>query len=294
MHFEVLVVDDFSTDGTGDYVRKLEAENENLHILTPSKNVPGKKLAIYEAVQRAQGEWILMTDADCAAASNQWIKKMMSRVTPKTDLELGYGSYKTKNTLLNRLIRYETFYIALQYFSAAILGYAYMGVGRNLAFRKAAFLEKNPFNSDTQIAFGDDDTIVQAITNRENVAVCLDADSYTLSESNISFVDYFNQKRRHIRPSQHYKSFDKIVLVLLGGTHIGMYMLVILLLTTKFWLWVMALIIFRWVLIMILSEKTLLSNKEKNLIPYVSVLDPLLALSYFFQALFLPVKKRNW
>ncbi len=86
-HFEVLVVDDFSTDATGDFVRKVEEENENLHILRPSKNVPGKKLAIHEAVQKAQGEWILMTDADCMAQSNQWIKEMVTTQVPNNAFE---------------------------------------------------------------------------------------------------------------------------------------------------------------------------------------------------------------
>ncbi len=219
---------------------------------------------------------------------------MMNVTFSKVDLVLGYGSYKKENILLNRLIRYETFYIALQYFSAAIRGYAYMGVGRNLAFRKTAFLKKNPFIGNKHIAFGDDDAIVQSIAAKKNMAICLDSDSYTLSEPQTSFSAYFNQKRRHIRPSLYFKSFHKNALGLLSGTHIILYMLATLLLTTKFWLLTVGLIALRLVFITILSSRISLSVKEKGIIPYIAMLDLLLALSYFLQALFLPIKKRNW
>ena len=52
---------------------------------------------------------------------------------------------KRKNSFLNKLIRFETMLTALQYFSYAIDGKAYMGVGRNLAYKKSIFISADGF-----------------------------------------------------------------------------------------------------------------------------------------------------
>ena len=61
---------------------------------------------------------------------------MQDGYRPGIEVVLGYGAYKKYPGFLNKLIRFETFHTALQYFSYALAGKPYMGVGRNLSYRK--------------------------------------------------------------------------------------------------------------------------------------------------------------
>jgi len=70
---------------------------------------------------------------------------MAEQFKSETEIVLGYGKYKQEKGLLNRLIRFDTFFIGLQYFSYSLCGMTYMGVGRNLAYRKSLFYSKNGF-----------------------------------------------------------------------------------------------------------------------------------------------------
>ena len=66
-------------------------------------------------------------------------------MTEDKEIVLGYSRYKRKNSFLNLFIRWETFYSAMQYFSYSIIGKTYMGVGRNLAYRKSLFFKVKGF-----------------------------------------------------------------------------------------------------------------------------------------------------
>ena len=57
------------------------------------------------------------------------------------EIVLGYGGYEKQLGFLNKLVRFDTFHVALQYLSYALIGKSYMGVGRNLAYKKSLFLK---------------------------------------------------------------------------------------------------------------------------------------------------------
>ena len=63
------------------------------------------------------------------------------------EVVLGYGAYHKRPGMLNKLIRFETFHTALQYLSFALAGMPYMGVGRNLSYKKKLFLQSKGFSS---------------------------------------------------------------------------------------------------------------------------------------------------
>ena len=292
--FEVLVANDFSTDDTENIIKCFMHSDERLRGFQPKYNSVGKKIALEEAVGMAKNNWILMTDADCVVSSSKWIKKMMATGTEDKDLILGYSPHFRQDGLLNNLIRYETFYIALQYLTAALCGYAYMGVGRNLAFRKSVFLKKRPFFNSHNMPYGDDDYIVSTLANSKNVAVCLDEDALTFSSPPNTIQAYFNQKRRHIRPSFHYKLYHKILLSLVAASHIGFYVLSFVLLFTKMWMIVLVFYLIRLFLTKLISLQLLSILHDEKVSCNISLIDPLLALSYFVHVLFLPIKKKNW
>jgi biofilm PGA synthesis N-glycosyltransferase PgaC len=211
--FEVIVVDDQSEDGTQDLLLELSSQYPALKVITIEQHIndfKGKKLALTLAFKSARYETLLLTDADCEPMSDQWLKLMAAGYKePETEFVIGYSPYKKYGGMLNRIIRYETFYTALQYFSFALGGRAYMGVGRNLSYRKALFFSKKGFSPYLKVAAGDDDLFVNMHSTKINTKIQLCPDSFTLSEPKRSWSTWIQQKRRHSSVSKYYKASDK-------------------------------------------------------------------------------------
>ena len=162
--FEVVVVDDCSSDNTPDVLREFEKKYKHLKVITvkeDKKHHHGKKFAVMVGIKGAKNEHLLFTDGDCKPVDNQWIKKMMRSFTsPNTEIVLGYSKYEKLPGFLNKLIRFDTFHIALQYLSFAKAGSPYMGVGRNLAYKKSLFFKHKGFATHYHIESGDDDLFI--------------------------------------------------------------------------------------------------------------------------------------
>jgi glycosyltransferase involved in cell wall biosynthesis len=141
--FEVIIIDDNSTDDTSKILNHFKGQYAHLQIIKiEHKKSAGKKEGLQQGIMNAKYEWLVFTDADCYPKSDQWLRKMATKCDKKTDIILGYSPYQKENGLLNDFIRYETFMTAVIYGTFTQLGMPYMGVGRNMAYRKSRFLEK--------------------------------------------------------------------------------------------------------------------------------------------------------
>lgn len=233
--FEVVVVNDFSDDDTSELLEDLAREYKHLKVVTLSQRLNffrGKKFPLSIGIKATSYEHLLLTDADCEPASPYWINEMMKGFDEEAELVIGYGAYKKKKGLLNTIIRFETLKTALQYFSLAIAGRPYMGVGRNIAYLKSVFYRSGGFVSHYQISSGDDDLFVNKIANQSNTRVVYSPQSHTLSDSETSFGSWFRQKKRHLSTGKYYKKKDKLML---GGyilTRLLFYISLIVLLIT--------------------------------------------------------------
>ncbi len=221
--YEIVVMNDRSKDGTNeladaeakewDKVRFIHIEREYAHV-TP------KKYAITTAVRNAKYDFILLTDADCRPTTDQWIKGMANCLSDKKQIVLGFSPYEKHAGFLNRLIRFETFFVAIQYLSLAMAGKPYMGVGRNIMYKKGLFLQNKGFYSHLRVMGGDDDLLINEIANEHNTAVCLDADTFMVSIPKTTWQEWYRQKQRHLSVSKYYKVENKVRLAILSGTHV--------------------------------------------------------------------------
>ena len=215
--FEVVVVNDQSTDDTEMILDEYKQKYSNLYVTEISHNTQfrqGKKLALTIGIKAAKNEWLLLTDADCVPASKNWIRTMSQHFTDGNDFVLGYGGYEERPGLLNKLIRYDAGFIALQYFTFAEAGMPYMGVGRNLAYRKSLFVKSKGFVSHSRLMSGDDDLFVNENAQKRRVAVSYNPDSFTSCESKETFHQWNTQKQRHFSASERYKGSHKVMLAL--------------------------------------------------------------------------------
>ena len=148
--FEVVVVNDRSWDGTEEFLEQMEKKYSNLKvvkILDNDKFIAGKKFAVTMGIKAAKHEWLVFTDADSTPASDQWLMDMQQPQDENTEIVLGYSPYIKRRGLLNALIRFETFFTAVNYLSFALKGMPYMGVGRNMAYKKALFFKNKGFGT---------------------------------------------------------------------------------------------------------------------------------------------------
>lgn len=165
--FEVIIANDHSSDNTLEVLSKFQESYTNLKVLDIQDwHSGGKKAAITKAIFYAENELLLFTDADCIPSSNQWIKQMIAPFEEGVEIVLGYGAYRKEQGLLNLLIRFDTAEIALLSFGFAHAGKAYMGVGRNMAYRKSLFMNAKGFTNHLHISSGDDDLFVQQVASK--------------------------------------------------------------------------------------------------------------------------------
>lgn len=221
--FEVIVIDDRSTDGTYDFLLTESTQFTHLRFIRIDKtpeHISAKKYALTLALKAAQKEVVLLTDSDCRPAGNEWIRWMASQLEPGKDIVLGFSPYYRFAGFLNAFIRFETFYTALQYVSLALVGAPYMGVGRNLMYRKSLFFENKGFFSHKEIIGGDDDLFINEVANSTNTAVCLHPEAYTYSMPKTTFSAWYTQKRRHLHVGKRYRWSNKLILGLLSVSHI--------------------------------------------------------------------------
>lgn len=214
--YEVIVVDDGSEDDTRAAIESYMVRDSRLHMtFVPFGARVGstKKLALTLAAKAAQYDYLLLTDADCRPESNQWIREMVTGFQPSTDIVLGYGAYFYEKGHVNRLVRFDTLFNGLHYLGAAICGHPYMGVGRNLAYRKSLFFDSGGFTHQMMNRAGDDDLFVNHTATKQNTQVVLSRESYTWSPAKKTLGEWLQQKRRHLSVSPAYRSQTKARLV---------------------------------------------------------------------------------
>jgi glycosyltransferase involved in cell wall biosynthesis len=213
--FEVVVVDDCSSDNTPDVLREFEKKYPHLKVITVKEDLKhhhGKKFAVMVGIKGAKNEHLLFTDGDCKPVDNQWLKKMMRNFSGDTEIVLGYSKYEKLPGFLNKLIRFDTFHIALQYLSFAKAGSPYMGVGRNLAYKKPLFFKHKGFATHYHIESGDDDLFINQAATPENTKAEISPESFTVSRVKQTWQGWVEQKRRHLTTWTEYKLKHKILL----------------------------------------------------------------------------------
>lgn len=291
--FEIVLIDDASSDATLDLFEAYEKQYANVKLVKVQNNETfwgNKKYALTLGIKASKYDYLLFIDADCKPQSPEWISLMASCFTNKKTIVLGYGAYhKIKNSFLNKIIRFETMLTATQYFSWAKIGFPYMGVGRNLAYKKEAFYNVNGFISHMKIRSGDDDLFINQASTKTNTTICFDQASFTYSEPKTTFKDWILQKRRHIATAKHYKLLDQLQLGLFYASQLLFIVLSILLLTLQFQLIVViALIILRYVIVWITLGYSASKLKEKDVMYWFPIIEIVLIftqLSLFFRNL---------
>ena len=297
--YEIIAVNDNSVDDSKYILQELKKTfKDKLHVVEltqEAKLINGKKYPLSIGIKEANHEVMLLTDADCVPASEHWIQKMQEAYHDGIEIVLGYGAYHKRPGLLNKLIRFETFHSAIQYLSFALAGIPYMGVGRNLSYKKGLFFKQKGFSSINHIPGGDDDLFVNKSANKKNVAVVIDKDAATLSIPRKTWNSWVKQKYRHYTTAKYYKPVHKFLLGLYTFSQFSFYPLFIA--SILLYDWQLALIGFgtRFIVQALIYFFAMKKLNEKDLWPMFLLLDIWMFFYYIIFARSLWQKpQRSW
>ena len=287
--FEVIVVNDCSEDNSYIILGNFLLKYPNLRVSTVNKDpkfTHNKKFAQFIGIKAAKNELLLFTDADCKPESDKWLEGMTSHFDEKTDFVLGYGGYLKDNGILNKYIRYDSLTIAMQYLGMAIRGIPYMGVGRNIAYRRSVFFNNKGFGLHNHIVSGDDDLLVNTLANGKNTIVEFRTETHTRSLPCSEINEWILQKKRHLTTAPYYKFRDKFLLIMEPLSRVIFYASFIVLLSWLFlWPWVLVAFTLRLIVQITVFLQVQKKLNEPGMLGYLLFFDifsPLINIIIFF------------
>ncbi len=295
-NYEVIVVNDGSTDNTLDVLNNLQHKFPHIKVVNVSPDDSnGKKQALAMGLATASYDIILMTDADCKPASINWLALMIAPLMAGKQIVAGYGGYNKMPGLLNAFIRWETMHTYLQYSTYAVSGIPYMAVGRNMACHRTVMQKAISHPMWRQLPYGDDDLLVTIAGTASNITVVCNPEAFTYSDAKSTVTEWIHQKQRHLSTGKFYKTSSKIMLGTYALLHAGVWMSLFFCLFLVSMKTVIVLLIVRCILYWYLWEKVL--NKLHEKIPLY--LMPLFDLGWMiYNFAFLPYitwkNKKNW
>jgi len=295
--YEVLVVNDASTDTTAVVIHQLQKQYPQLCLVTiKDKKHLGKKAALAKGIAAAQYKWLLLTDADCCPRSKHWISDMQAAATPETEMVLGYGPYNYQPTWVNRWVQFETTYTALQYFSFSLWGMPYMGVGRNLLYKKSLYEKHNGFEGHASVIAGDDDLFVNAAATGQNTRITLAPTTFMYSDAPESWQALYRQKQRHYSVSNRYRWEHQLLLGLLTLSQVSYYVILFFFIATNIWKFgILVLFIIRAIVVNFVFIRTAKLLAQHQSWKYFGLMEMLLPFYYALFALsVLFPKQQKW
>ncbi len=231
-NFEVIIVNDRSTDQTLNILQKINSPKFSFITIdkTPD-NYDHKKFALKKGIEVAKNEFLLLTDADCSTNSDTWIESMLYNLEENTDVVVGASFYTDKKGWLNSFIHYETALTAFTYFGLGKIGLPYMGVGRNLGYKKS-IVSKDPYKKHKNHQGGDDDLLFKKTFLKKRIQFVSSKSSITWSYPKSNLKEYLAQKTRHLSTGTKYNFYISAILAVLTISHVLCYILPLLFVVT--------------------------------------------------------------
>ena len=277
-NFEIVLINDASSDETLDVIESFQDQHSNIKLVNVENNEAfwgNKKYALTLGIKAASHDYLVFTDADCVPVSENWLCEITQQFSSTKKIIIGYGAYaKKKYSFLNLLIRFETLMAAIQSFSYAKMGIPYTAVGRNLAYHREEFYRVSGFVNHMKIRSGDDDLFIKDAATGKNTAICFSKESFTISQPKKTVGSWFQQKRRHVSTSSHYKFIHKFLLGTFYITQVLFWALTIFLCCTSLWMYAVGILGIRLIIqysIVGISAKKLNEQDTLYLLPFLEI-----------------------
>lgn len=224
--FEVIVINDGDTDESEDYLTLLEEQYPHLyHSFVPdsSRYISRKKLAITLGIKASKYDWLVLTNANCQPQSDQWLRLLARNFTSSTQVVLGYSGYERGKGWLHKQVAFDNLFTSLRYLGFALAGNPYMGIGRNIAYRKELFHRQKGFSAHLTLQRGDDDLFINQVANTGNTRVETDAKATMRMQPVPRAKDWREEKIGYTSTARYYRGVQRWLAGLETLTRLAFY-----------------------------------------------------------------------
>ena len=228
-NFEWIVVNDRSFDESRDLLEAAALADPRIRMVDLKETDRfwfGKNFALTLGIKAAKHDRLVLTDADCLPESTDWLRRLDRALREPVELLLGYGPYRISRSWISWLSAFDALFTAIHYSSWSALGKPYMGVGRNMAYRRELFMKNKGFSSHMDVISSDDDLFVSRVAHAENHRVLLDPQSLVYSEAPETLQAWLHQKKRHLLAAPRYRLIHRYALGFWGLSTLLLYLLI--------------------------------------------------------------------
>ena len=216
--FEVIIVNDHSTDNTDEIINDFINKNKELDVKLLKAEKTGKKHAISQALHSAINELIIVTDADCVL-NDLWIESIVGFYQEeKCKMILAPVLLSPAENLFEKMQVLEHLSLIGSTAGSASIGFPVMCNGANMAYERKAALEVEKFRKDFDIPSGDDMFLLEQFVKcygHNNVKFLLSKSAVVKTKTCKTIKDFFRQRRRWVSKTKSYTSWKVIVTALI-------------------------------------------------------------------------------
>ncbi|NUN08764.1 MAG: glycosyltransferase [Ignavibacteriaceae bacterium] len=253
--YEILIINDYSSDSTPAILRKLAGTQSNLAVLDNVMS-PGKRNALSTGIEAARYDYIVITDGDCLP-EKKWLESYAMKFSEGFDFIIGVAPFLEPSIFIEKIAAYENFKTGLLTLTTLSLDKPHTAAARNLGFSKTAFNICGGYENTKETLSGDDDLLLREFQKKKmKIGFLGFGENRVFSKAKSNFREYLDQKARHTSTSFHYLSRHKVFLAIWHTPQI-FFSLSFLLAFMSPWLFLLTLIktIYDYLLISRLSDK---------------------------------------
>ena len=197
--FEVVVVDDCSSDGTEWYLAELKLQSNKLKTsrIIQETDFPNA-LAITIGIRAASKEWLIFLNPLCRVSSKEWLKSYASELLPHTDAAFGFVRYANSEGSMRKLIRYENFESFILYGTARYFGMPMPVSDMNIAYKREEFLSRRGFAAVLDSPFSENELYISKISTRKNSVYLLNRATTVAFNGDTDWYDGMNFKKKQL------------------------------------------------------------------------------------------------
>lgn len=274
--FEVVLINNYSTDNTIEVLENFKEKNKNISIIDV-KNTEAfwgsKKYALTLGIKAAKYNHLIFTSANSRPVSKNWLTEKSKTFRNNKTIILGYQKFKVKNSLSNIFIRFHNLLVALQNFSFIKISTPYMAFDANFGYERRTFLKVKGFVNHIKIYNGENDLFLKDAANTNNVNYTVTNDSLVEIDLSTSFRDWFIEQRNKLILQKQYKFKHRFAISLFWVSKMIFFVLGILLLFIYPWKIILSILIAYFLISYIVVGFSAKKLKEPHIIFFLPFLE---------------------
>ena len=214
-NFEVIAVDDFSTDNSMIVLGALKERYERLRYSSISQETWfSVKMAQNIALKAAKNRWVMVIPPSVCEYSDHWISAVSSSVTEKSDIVVNYSNVKHDGSFYNRLYRAELFSQQLRSFGFILNGLPYVVSEDNVAFRKDRYFLTGGYREKVKESYANLELLINSFIKKKNTRLVFSPDTVVLRNEVINKINFYDLLKKEIQIRKYLPFLRRIFITL--------------------------------------------------------------------------------